>query len=106
MKEKCCTHVAVELWETFFFWKVGVPDADNLENVEFSSQIAGYPAVGKVHKNYVHLLQIIQRFCIDLFYYRFHFIDHFVYSRLQICVIVLNIVYKLGQTPKRICLNS
>lgn len=43
-------HVAVELGEALILGEVGVPQADCLINIEFSSQVAADPPVGEIHK--------------------------------------------------------
>ena len=41
-----------------------------------------------------------QRLVVDLLNYRFHLVDHLVYTRLQVGIIVLNIVNELGEAPE------
>jgi len=86
----------MELRETFFFWKIGVPESYYLEYVEFSSQIAADPSVSKIHEIDVKLIQMLQYPSISLLHKFLHFIDNFVYSRLHFSVIILYIVDKLA----------
>ena len=42
---------------------------------------------------------------IDLLNHCLHFVDHLVNAWLQVSVIVLNVIYEFGQTPKSISLS-
>lgn len=93
MEEESGTDVAMELGKAFLFAQVGVPNADDLENVELARQVAGHPPVREVHKDNVHRLQVTQRFCIHLLDHGLHFVDHFVHPWLQVRIIVLNVIH-------------
>ena len=56
----------MELRETFLFWEVGVPWANNLEYIEFSCQIAADPTIGKVHEIDIELVKMLENTRIDL----------------------------------------
>lgn len=92
MEKQGGTHVAVELGKAFLLTQVGVPNANDLENVELSGQVAGDPAVGEVHEDDVHRLQVVQRVCVNLLDHCLHFVNHLVHSWLQVCIIVLDVV--------------
>lgn len=49
-QKECGADVAMELREAFILGEISVPESDGLINVEFTSKIASYPSVGKVHK--------------------------------------------------------
>ncbi len=40
----------MQLRESVFFGEIGVPESNDLENSEFSSEIATDPSVSEVHK--------------------------------------------------------
>lgn len=81
----------MKLRKAFLFRKVSVPQLDNLINIEFSSQVATYPAIGKIHKDQVHFLQMLERLHILLFNNCFHFVEHFVHTGLHLSVVVLDV---------------
>ena len=105
MKEESSADIAVELTEAFILAQVGVPDPDDMIQVELSRQVASHPPVSEVHKHYIHLLQVGERLRIDLLYDSLHFVDHLVDARLQISVVVLNVVNEFGQAPESVSLR-
>ena len=86
----------MELRESFFFWKISVPQSYYLKYVEFSCQITADPPVCKIHEIDVKLIQMLQYSSISLLYEFLHFIDNFVDSWLHLSVIVLHIVDKFA----------
>ena len=86
----------MELRESFFFWKISVPQSYYLKYVEFSCQITADPPVCKIHEIDVKLIQMLQYSSISLLYEFLRFIDNFVNSWLHLSVIVLHIVDKFA----------
>ena len=93
--EKCRADVCMKLGEAFIFAKVGIPESNYLVDVKFTRQIGHHPPVSKLDKLDVHLFEILQNFSVYLFDDRFHFVHHFVNSRLHVSKIVLDIINQL-----------
>ena len=104
MEEKGCTHVTVELRETFILREVRVPKTNGLVNVELSCQVAANPPIGEVHKVDIQLFKISQDLGVCLLNQGFHFIDDLVNSWLKFRVVVLNAVNDFTETPESISL--
>ena len=48
---------------------------------------------------------MVQCISVNLFNHSFHLVDHFVNTRLQVRIVVLNIVHKFGQAPEGVSLD-
>lgn len=105
VEEQCSAHVAVELREAFILGEVSVPESDGLHDVELASEVATHPSVGEVHEVDIQLVKMLQRFTVLLFDQLLHFVEDFVHSRLQLDVVILNVIYKFAQTPECVCFN-
>lgn len=82
----------MELREPFILGKVSVPQPYGLVNVELSCQVARHPSVSKVHKIDVQIFQVLKDFRVFLLNQSLHFVYDFVDTRLQLSIIILNVV--------------
>jgi len=105
VQEESSTDVAMELREAFVLREVCVPDAYCLVDVKFSGEVATDPTIGKGYEVYLKVLQVLQDVWVSLLNQCLHFVDDFVHAWLQICVVVLYVVYQLGQAPEGVGLS-
>ena len=49
----------MELREPIFLREIGVPQFDNLVDIELPDQVATHPPISKVHEVYIQLVQMI-----------------------------------------------
>ena len=100
MQKQRGTHVAVELQKALILRKIRVPYPNSLVDGKLSREVAVHPPVGKVHKVYLQIFQVLEYFRVRLLNKRLHFIDDFVDTRLKIRVVVCDVVDELGEAPK------
>ena len=95
----------MELREPLVLREVCVPQPNGLVNVELPRQVAWYPSVSEVHKIDVQIFEMLKNLRIFLLDQSFHFVYNLMHTRLELRIIILNIVNQLWKAPVDICLR-
>ena len=88
-----------------FFGQIGVPNTQNCPQWELSKQQTVHPPKGELNIQKALRLEMGMELVIYTFHQIFQSNTHALQPRLRICIVVLNVIEQLSQTPIRVAFH-